>query len=418
MTVAPLCAAVGVGDADLVSRLALAGHVLDAHCAAELMADVWGVERCDVGQAPSAASRREAVARAVVQLSDDAVGNTELMSAARSELLLRAVPAWRDVGSGSSTDGGDDTRARHRAPWLHPRWSDGLTRLDVAGEVYLVRDLLSRGEVDHVLARMAALRTPVRPHATAVISGWDNRGRVVDPLMVAVEERVANLTGIPPHGAEGMPRVTLTRPLGGGSEGSSGGGGGSAASEAERSSSETGAAATALKNLHHDQNSVADADGRRGWKRRRAVTALVYLSDAENDGLVGGETLFPCVVRDGSSRTSDEREESTCTRLAAAYSRGELELTMRGGFDEAAARDVSGMCGVDRSVGGADGGGTGLRVTPRRGWAALFLSVRPDAPAEGLPHMWHGGCAVRAGEKWTLQLFKELPRVRELVGWG
>ena len=47
-----------------------------------------------------------------------------------------------------------------------------------------------------------------------------------------------------------------------------------------------------------------------------------------------------------------------------------------------------------------------------------FLSVRPDAPAEGLPHMWHGGCAVAAGEKWTMQVFKELPRVRELPAWG
>lgn len=406
-----LCAAVSDGHADLVSQLVRAGGVrLDARCAAQLMSTVWSGEHCDADA--EATARRERVARAVVQLSDDAAGSAELMSAARSELLLRAVPAWRD-GTGSDVGKGSATRApwlQNRAPWF---WADQLTRLDAAGEVYLVRELLAEWEVDHVLARVAAMRSPVRPHATTVLSGWDSRGRVVDPVMVAVEERVANLTGIPPHGAEGMPRVTLTRPVGGVGEGSGGGGASSAVAEGSGADVET--AAAALKNLHHDQNSVAD-DGRRGWKRRRAVTALVYLTDAENDGLVGGETLFPCVARDGSNRTTEDGEGSTCTRLAEAYSRGELELAMRGGFDEAAARDVSGMCGVSR-IGGEDGGGTGLRVAPRRGWAVLFLSVRPDAPAEGLPHMWHGGCAVSAGEKWTLQVFKELPRVRELVGW-
>ena len=44
-----------------------------------------------------------------------------------------------------------------------------------------------------------------------------------------------------------------------------------------------------------------------------------------------------------------------------------------------------------------------------RGMAVLFLSAAPHGGAP-LPHMWHGGCRVRRGEKWTLQRFKELPQ--------
>jgi len=100
-------------------------------------------------------------------------------------------------------------------------------------------------------------------------------------------------------------------------------------------------------------------------------------------------------------------------------------------FDAEAARAASALCpsGVAGEEGGEEGrevrGGVGsgvgdeagmrwggggvLRIAPARGSALLFLSVRRDAPTRGLPHMWHGGCRVHRGEKWTLQFFKELP---------
>ena len=72
-------------------------------------------------------------------------------------------------------------------------------------------------------------------------------------------------------------------------------------------------------------------------------------------------------------------------------------------FDEDAVRAASQMCGAREAPAEA------LRVAPRRGMAILFLSAAPHGGAP-LPHMWHGGCRVRRGEKWTLQRFKELPR--------
>ncbi len=41
----------------------------------------------------------------------------------------------------------------------------------------------------------------------------------------------------------------------------------------------------------------------------------------------------------------------------------------------------------------------GLGVTPRAGDALLFWNVHPDGTLD--KHALHGGCAVRAGVKWT-----------------
>jgi len=72
-------------------------------------------------------------------------------------------------------------------------------------------------------------------------------------------------------------------------------------------------------------------------------------------------------------------------------------------FDEDAVRAASRMCDA------RDAPAEAVRVAPRRGMAVLFLSAAPHGGAP-LPHMWHGGCRVRRGEKWTLQRFKELPQ--------
>ena len=56
-----------------------------------------------------------------------------------------------------------------------------------------------------------------------------------------------------------------------------------------------------------------------------------------------------------------------------------------------------------------------LRVTPRRGTALLFMSASPHNGSL-LPAMWHGGCRVYRGEKWTVQKFKELPAADATIG--
>lgn len=58
----------------------------------------------------------------------------------------------------------------------------------------------------------------------------------------------------------------------------------------------------------------------------------------------------------------------------------------------------------DRCV--APGASSSLRVYPRRGDALLFVSVHPES-GEALPQMWHAGCSLSAGEKYTVQKFKE-----------
>ena len=54
-----------------------------------------------------------------------------------------------------------------------------------------------------------------------------------------------------------------------------------------------------------------------------------------------------------------------------------------------------------------------VRIIPRRGTALLFFSGSVHSHhrhvhADSWGDMWHGGCRVRQGEKWTLQLFKEM----------
>lgn len=49
------------------------------------------------------------------------------------------------------------------------------------------------------------------------------------------------------------------------------------------------------------------------------------------------------------------------------------------------------------------------RIQPRRGAAAIFWSRFPDGAPD--PRMWHAACPVYKGAKWTLQKFKEIPRL-------
>ena len=221
-------------------------------------------------------------------------------------------------------------------------------------------------------------------------------------LLEQLEQRVADLTGIPLHQDESPFMLSVSRPW-------------------KRRYEGEGAS---LQNLHHDQN---EGPG-------RVATVLIYLSGdggggaggggggggggdgasrAAGDILTGGETIFPCV----GSATG--RNADLCRRLDAGYAAGERILWpsfYQDSFDKAAADDVSAMCRLDPSAAGSgQGQRSWLSVIPLRGAALLFLSAEPDAAgrfsrtSRGSSRMWHGGCRVWRGEKWTLQKFKELP---------
>jgi len=285
-------------------------------------------------------------------------------------------------------------------PWVQ-YWAEQLEPLDAgdAGLAYLVRDFLSVAETSHIIRRSAALaHGEPKPYASMVLGARGDDG-VIDPTLEAIENRIVNLTGVP---AGDVPRVSLNRPWG----------------------TEHAASRVALQNLHHDQNQ----------RPRRALTILIYLSGGEDEGgdeevLRGGETLFPCVTSraqpedDGAAHSGGGGGDGTmlgrtelCERLERAYHERRLSLTMPNGifrtpsFDPQAALAASELCRSHTSGGVGGASEPALRVAPRRGSALLFRSMRLDSPSlTSLPQMWHGGCRVRSGEKWTYQMFKELP---------
>jgi hypothetical protein len=145
------------------------------------------------------------------------------------------------------------------------------------------------------------------------------------------------------------------------------------------------------------------------------VTILAYISDA-SDGLRGGETIFPCVrprgaPADPSASADASAAKELCKGLSAAFERGERFLSPPTTsdatdpvpcFDRRLAELASDLCEQRTRA------TQWLGIAPQRGTAVLFLSAtRAEATPRALAHMWHGGCRVRAGEKVTLQGFKE-----------
>ena len=128
----------------------------------------------------------------------------------------------------------------------------------------------------------------------------------------------------------------------------------------------------------------------------------------ESDGLEGGETVFPCVQPVG--RSEDAIDVELCARLRRGFELGDRFLMppepggmQRRSFDVRAAIAADEACAASKP--------TGLRITPKRGAAVLFLNAAAsdDGSAAQLWQQWHGGCRVRAGVKWTMQQFKETP---------
>ena len=263
-----------------------------------------------------------------------------------------------------------------------------LTALDASQRLFWVEDFLTEQEVNILrsvgAANPGAFEAEDRlDYATATLPR-DNE------VTREIEERIASLSGIAVNEVDSPIHLAVTRTW-----------------EPTRPN---------CFNLHHDTH--------KGFAERVA-TVLMFLSDGDADGLDGGDTIFPCLVPAGA--TAEERQRSTepppdlCARLTDGFERGERFLRINSAshdkpsFDAAASSAASDACAGPRS--GPQSGGRGIRVQPRRGAAIFFWSADVEdgspaaaggdaTPIAAHPEMWHGGCRVHAGAKWTAQQFK------------
>ena len=328
------------------------------------------------------------------------------------------------------------TEHRSERPWENA----GGMQLDQDGLAFLYPEFLNKSEIATIL-QLSENRTSENPanglsmlDSTVPFAGITvNTSH--EPVLAAVDERIAQLTGIPSSDAEPPFMLQVRRAWNWENEGE-----------------------LYLRNLHHGQNDAP----------RRVATVLIYLDDEAD----GGETYFPCLRPklgdeggangdheedggngeeehasigsnggggggggdndddddDGDDDDDDDddeeyngekeaEEEELCRRLRSGYMAGERSLepyVFPSSFDSRAASIADKACRRVRE----DSSMSGLMVRPRAGAALLFWSVQPGAdgppaaPSQsspGLSHMWHGGCRVWQAEEWTLHRFKELP---------
>lgn len=145
---------------------------------------------------------------------------------------------------------------------------------------------------------------------------------------------------------------------------------------------------TEINVIHHDTNK----------RPNRALTVLFYLTNVSS----GGETLFPCIGRDGG-RPADQ---TTCERLGRLFSKGEKFIDANRNSEHAELYSL-----VDEMCSQAQQGkrGAAFAQPPRAGYALIFPQTDPLDDRE-LESMWHVSCPVGPGErKDTLQIFMESP---------
>ena len=102
-------------------------------------------------------------------------------------------------------------------PRAHPRlpWEElGQPVPGTDGSVLLLDGFLSEAEVQHILAagRQALGLAAASPAQQARMYASTELHARDDPVLAALDERVANLTGIPVHAGEGTFRVAVSRP--------------------------------------------------------------------------------------------------------------------------------------------------------------------------------------------------------------
>ena len=192
------------------------------------------------------------------------------------------------------------------------------------GSVLLLDGFLSEAEVQHILAagRQALGLAAASPAQQARMYASTELHARDDPVLAALDERVANLSGIPVHTSEGTFRVAVSRPWLGAAAATdvkvhSPPPPGKAARLPARLAVQPhhpvqaphGTHVHQVQNLHHDT-----AAGRPG----RVATLLMYLSDSESSDLSGGGTFrvsLACTVRTTVHATLAPRQvETLCFR--------------------------------------------------------------------------------------------------------
>jgi hypothetical protein len=255
--------------------------------------------------------------------------------------------------------------------------------------------------------------------------------RYFDPVVAAIEQRIAAVTGIAPHAHEDPIKISRYEPP---------------ATHEPRGSSP-------LLNMHHDRNAA---------RPRRTATVIMYLRAP----VEGGETFFPCCVpaSPGCSLAtpgvmpcaSPSQPAASTASCISSSSSPSPHVTDEGGGDALGAQlaelyDVRNVTLIPSTLdeGGEGSGGEGgdvgaleatalaecerrycclyddnttaVAIAPRRGAAAVFWSVvRAEAAGAGVGagggerrqqadsvHGWHGAAHVRRGVKVAAQKFKE-----------
>jgi len=242
-----------------------------------------------------------------------------------------------------------------------------------------------------------------------------------DSVLLAIERRVTELTGIPFHDRESPLQIGVTTP-------------------------HSYRGTPIGTPLHHDVNA----------RFNRVVSVIMYMTDEEHNGLLGGHTMFPCLRpwQPGAEEANEAKRKveaaienqdtslspvqrllrwrpfsgwpswqelrggfppdaTMCDRLLLDFSAGRLILphpfqvenstdAPQRLADSETPTVVNEMCeqafGDDPQV---------FFMKPRRGDAVLFLNALPE-DGEMVPQTWHQGCSVKAGKKITLQKFKEV----------
>ena len=337
-------------------------------------------------------------------------------------------------------------------PWELERW--GAVPLDAEGIAYRLPRFLSVEECEHIINEVSPragfhMQTQTRVHRSTPLVGanllepswterhkdalnwtamraakYDELGEEPQPVegpdrtLSRVEKRIAKLTGLPFHDVESPLMLGVTS---------------SGKLSAEEMEEHHEAKDFFVRGLHHDHNQ----------RNHRTVTVLVYLS-AEENGVVGGGTLFPCLrpLR-GQVDVDEEPPEppEVCNELTRFYKQSKLAVQFHqetsswfsspdddGSGAEKMSREltqrVRAQCGdeLDASAGPPPtyDDGYGLLVRPlQQGDALLFLSV---APEDGVVNRqaWHTGCPVHgeSTDKYTLQKFKEVYRAGQIDDQG